>query len=65
MTAPVVAVVEAIYEHPNEGRRAVSFAVRSDTACRQVATIAALLPEGVWAVWQATPNTDDTSGHHR
>lgn len=60
MTVPKVAVVEAVYEHPKDGRRAVSFAVRADTVCEQVRAIAELLPPATWTV---TPGSDDTSGH--
>lgn len=57
------AVVEVAYEHPTDGRRAMSFGVRADTVRHQVQVIADLLPAGVWATWTVRPGSDDTSGH--
>ncbi len=59
--APTHAIVTAEYEHPKEGRRAVSFGVRSDTLCRQMAAIAQWIPP---ATWTAKPG-EDVTGHAR
>lgn len=61
MTVPTHAIVTAEYEHPEEGRRALSFGVRADTLCRQLADIAPLVPP---ATWTARPG-EDVTGHAR
>lgn len=60
--APDHAIVTAEFEHPKDGHRAVSFGVRSDTICAQVAGLAEFVPPT--ATWTAKPG-DDVTGHAR
>ena len=60
MTEPAHAVVTAEYVHPDEGRRALSFGVRADTLCRQLAEVAPWVPTE--ATWSARAGSDVT-GH--